>query len=596
MRNIPIGEVLKEYGYINDEQLNVALEAQKSNRSKRLGQHLIDLGFVSEYQMLEALSDKLAEPLIELSEIKVDINAVQKIPRAMADKYNIIAIDLTDQQLTIVTSDPLNFYGIEDVRLVTGMNLNVCLATKAEVSKAIDRYYNDVAALDIADDIKLNTIVVEDTLDLFNESEDDTPVVKLVNTLLSRGYVNNASDIHIEPFEDTLDLFNESEDDTPVVKLVNTLLSRGYVNNASDIHIEPFEDKVIIRMRGDGMLVDYLTLQKNIQNSLIVRIKILSNLDIAEKRLPQDGHFVGRVEGLELNMRVSVIPTVFGEKIVMRYLNSNTPITRSDTYGMTLDNYNKIESMINMPHGIIYVTGPTGSGKTTTLYMLLESISKRQINISTIEDPVEKNLPRINQTQVNNMAGLTFEVGLRSLMRQDPDIIMVGETRDAETAEISVRAAITGHLVLSTLHTNDAVSAIVRLEDMGVEPYLVANSLVGVVAQRLVRTICPKCKEEVPAKASDKIAVGEDIKKVSIGKGCPYCNNTGYKGRIAVHEIILIDGTVRRMISRKAEIDEIKEYLNLEQGLETLQDQAVQLVKDGITTVAELNKIKVYSD
>ena len=472
MRNIPIGEVLKEYGYINDEQLNVALEAQKSNRSKRLGQHLIDLGFVSEYQMLEALSDKLAEPLIELSEIKVDIDAVQKIPRAMADKYNIIAIDLTDQQLTIVTSDPLNFYGIEDVRLVTGMHLNVCLATKAEISKAIDRYYNDVAALDIADDIKLNTIVVEDTLDLFNESEDDTPVVKLVNTLLSR----------------------------------------GYVNNASDIHIEPFEDKVIIRMRVDGMLVDYLTLQKNIQNSLIVRIKILSNLDIAEKRLPQDGHFVGRVEGLELNMRVSVIPTVFGEKIVMRYLNSNTPITRSDTYGMTLDNYNKIESMINMPHGIIYVTGPTGCGKTTTLYMLLESISKRQINISTIEDPVEKNLPRINQTQVNNMAGLTFEVGLRSLMRQDPDIIMVGETRDAETAEISVRAAITGHLVLSTLHTNDAVSAIVRLEDMGVEPYLVANSLVGVVAQRLVRTICPKCKEEVPAKASDKIAVGEDVK------------------------------------------------------------------------------------
>ena len=242
--------------------------------------------------MLEALSDKLAEPLIELSEIKVDIDAVQKIPRAMADKYNIIAIDLTDQQLTIVTSDPLNFYGIEDVRLVTGMHLNVCLATKAEVSKAIDRYYNDVAALDIADDIKLNTIVVEDTLDLFNESEDDTPVVKLVNTLLSR----------------------------------------GYVNNASDIHIEPFEDKVIIRMRVDVMLVNYLKIQKNIQNSLIVRIKILSNLDIAEKRLPQDGHFVGRVEGLELNMRVSVIPTVFGEKIVMRYLNSNTPITRSDTY------------------------------------------------------------------------------------------------------------------------------------------------------------------------------------------------------------------------------------------------------------------------
>lgn len=556
MRNIPIGEVLKEYGYINDEQLNVALEAQKANRSKRLGQHLIDLGFVSEYQMLEALSDKLGEPLIELGKIKVDIDAVQTIPKAMAEKYNIIAIDLTDQQLTIVTSDPLNFYGIEDVRLVTGKYLNVCVATKAEVTDAIERYYNDVAALDIADDIRTNTIAVEDDFDLFNESEDDTPVVRLVNTLLSR----------------------------------------GYVNNASDIHIEPFEDKVQIRMRIDGMLVDYLTLQKNIQNSLIVRIKILSNLDIAEKRLPQDGHFVGKVEGLELNMRVSVIPTVFGEKIVMRYLNTNTPIQRSDTYGMTLDNYNKVESMINMPHGIVYVTGPTGSGKTTTLYMLLEAVSKRQINISTIEDPVEKNLPRVNQTQVNNTAGLTFETGLRSLMRQDPDIIMVGETRDAETAEISVRAAITGHLVLSTLHTNDAVSAIVRLEDMGVEPYMIANSLVGVVAQRLVRTVCPKCKEVVDAKISDKIAVGGEIKKITIGRGCPYCNNTGYKGRIAIHEIIMIDSTIRKMISKKADIDEIKEYLCNEQQFETLQDQAIQLVKDGVTTVDELNKIKIYSD
>ena len=557
MKSLPIGEVLKEYGYINEEHLQIALDAQKKDRSKRLGEHLIDLGFVSEQQMLEALSDKLAEPLVSLDNIDFDINAVKKIPEAMAQKYNVIGYAFNDNVLTVATSDPLNYYGLEDVRLVSGCRISVSLATKADIQIAIERYYSDVDTLNLVDDIDESTL----------------PEV-----------------------EEDLNLFDANEDDTPVVKLLNSLLIRGYNTSASDIHIEPFEEKLHVRMRIDGMLVDYLDLNKNIQAALIVRIKILSNMDIAEKRLPQDGHFVGRVEGLELNMRVSVIPTVFGEKIVMRYLNSNTPITRSDTYGMTLDNYNKIESMINMPHGIIYVTGPTGSGKTTTLYMLLESISKRQINISTIEDPVEKNLPRINQTQVNNMAGLTFEVGLRSLMRQDPDIIMVGETRDAETAEISVRAAITGHLVLSTLHTNDAVSAIVRLEDMGVEPYLVANSLVGVVAQRLVRTICPKCKEEVPAKASDKIAVGEDIKKVSIGKGCPYCNNTGYKGRIAVHEIILIDGTVRRMISRKAEIDEIKEYLNLEQGLETLQDQAVQLVKDGITTVAELNKIKVYSD
>lgn len=457
MRNIPIGEVLKEYGYINDEQLNVALEAQKSNRSKRLGQHLIDLGFVSEYQMLEALSDKLAEPLIELSEIKVDIDAVQKIPRAMADKYNIIAIDLTDQQLTIVTSDPLNFYGIEDVRLVTGMHLNVCLATKAEVSKAIDRYYNDVAALDIADDIKLNTIVVEDTLDLFNESEDDTPVVKLVNTLLSR----------------------------------------GYVNNASDIHIEPFEDKVIIRMRVDGMLVDYLTLQKNIQNSLIVRIKILSNLDIAEKRLPQDGHFVGRVEGLELNMRVSVIPTVFGEKIVMRYLNSNTPITRSDTYGMTLDNYNKIESMINMPHGIIYVTGPTGSGKSTTLAAMIDLVNKqRNCHILTIEDPIEyvykQKQALIHQREIGEDVK-DFDMALRSAMREDPDVILVGEMRDYETISAVITLAETGHLVFSTLHTIGAAKTIDRIIDIFPQhkQAQVRTQLSGVLNAVITQTLLP---------------------------------------------------------------------------------------------------------
>ena len=558
MQNLPIGEVLKEYGYITQEQIDQALQFQKTQSGKkvRFGTLLQEMGFVTETQVLEALGKKLDLQMVNLEEYEVNVDVVAKVPKQLAEKYNVIALSENDSRLQLAMSDPLNFYAQEDIRQIVDMPLEVLLSESPKIKKAIEYYYAEISTKQAAKKA--------------NISAEDIEVPQLTA--------------------------DDADDDVPIIKLINSLLVRGYSTNASDIHIEPFEDKVIIRMRVDGMLVDYLTLQKNIQNSLIVRIKILSNLDIAEKRLPQDGHFVGRVEGLELNMRVSVIPTVFGEKIVMRYLNSNTPITRSDTYGMTLDNYNKIESMINMPHGIIYVTGPTGSGKTTTLYMLLESISKRQINISTIEDPVEKNLPRINQTQVNNMAGLTFEVGLRSLMRQDPDIIMVGETRDAETAEISVRAAITGHLVLSTLHTNDAVSAIVRLEDMGVEPYLVANSLVGVVAQRLVRTICPKCKEEVPAKASDKIAVGEDIKKVSIGKGCPYCNNTGYKGRIAVHEIILIDGTVRRMISRKAEIDEIKEYLNLEQGLETLQDQAVQLVKDGITTVAELNKIKVYSD
>ena len=556
MKNIPIGEVLKEYGYIDDEQLNIALNAQKKDRSMRLGEHLVRLGFITEEQTLQALSDKLAEPIIPLGTIDVNMEAVEKIPEPVAKKYNIFAYGLDETgNLMVVTNDPLNFYGIEDVRLVTGLNIKVALATKNEVNNAIHYYYQELETRKVASQVNSNVQKVND---------------------------------------DILDLFDANEDDTPVVKLFNSLVSRGYTNNASDIHIEPFEDEILVRMRIDGMIVDFLKLNKSLLDSLVVRIKILSNLDIAEKRVPQDGHFVGVIDGIEINARVSVIPTIFGEKVVLRFLNTNARIVQQNTFGMTPENYKKICKMINMPHGIIYVTGPTGSGKTTTLYMILEELSKRQINISTIEDPVEKRIDRVNQMQVNNMAGLTFESGLRALLRQDPDVIMVGETRDAETAAISVRASITGHLVFSTLHTNDAVSAIVRLEDMGVEPYMVANSLVGVVAQRLVRTICPHCKEKVLASAADKVAVGEDIDYVYRGKGCPNCNNTGYKGRMAIHEIIIIDSQVRKMISAHADIDDIYAYIKESQHLVSLGDGALDLVKAGQTTVEELQKVVVY--
>ena len=556
MKNIPIGEVLKEYGYIDDEQLNIALNAQKEDRSMRLGEHLVRLGFITEEQTLQALSDKLAEPIITLGTIDVNMEAVEKIPEPVAKKYNIFAYGLDETgNLMVVTNDPLNFYGIEDVRLVTGLNIKVALAAKNEVNNAIHYYYQELETRKVASQVNSNVQKVND---------------------------------------DILDLFDANEDDTPVVKLFNSLVSRGYTNNASDIHIEPFEDEILVRMRIDGMIVDFLKLNKSLLDSLVVRIKILSNLDIAEKRVPQDGHFVGIIDGIEINARVSIIPTIFGEKVVLRFLNTNARIVQQNTFGMTPENYKKIFKMINMPHGIIYVTGPTGSGKTTTLYMILEELSKRQINISTIEDPVEKRIDRVNQMQVNNMAGLTFESGLRALLRQDPDVIMVGETRDAETAAISVRASITGHLVFSTLHTNDAVSAIVRLEDMGVEPYMVANSLVGVVAQRLVRTICPHCKERVLASAADKVAVGEDIDYVYRGKGCPNCNNTGYKGRMAIHEIIIIDSQVRKMISAHADIDDIYAYIKESQHLVSLGDGALGLVKAGQTTVEELQKVVVY--
>lgn len=557
MKNIPIGEVLKEYGYISEAQLQEALIAQKQDRSKRLGQHLIDLGFVSEKQVLTALSDKLNEPLIDLSTSRINVDAVARIPQNLAEKYGMIAIAEDNGRLQVVTSDPLNFYAIEDIRLVTGMNLFICLAEKNDIKKTIDYYYAEIKAKNAASVANDNVNIFE-----FDESE----------------------------------LFDAEEDETPVVKLLNSLLSRGYNAGASDIHIEPFEDKTLVRMRVDGQIIDYVTLAKNLHTSLVVRIKIVANLDIAEKRVPQDGHFVTKINDVEMNLRVSLIPTVYGEKAVLRYLNSNTPIDHANHFGMEESNYLKMSMMMEMPHGIIYITGPTGSGKTTTLYMILEALAKRQVNISTIEDPVERNLERINQMQVNTVAGLSFERGLRALLRQDPDIIMVGETRDAETAEISVRAAITGHLVVSTLHTNDAVSAIVRLQDMGIEPYMVANSLIGVVAQRLMRKICPHCKAKYKTTELEKQMLGEDIEYVYRGKGCHLCNNTGYKGREAVHEIIQVDKEVRRMITNKEEIDTIYAYMQKEQNVVTLKDSAVALVKEGITTIEELYKITCYLD
>lgn len=557
MKNIPIGEVLKEYGYINEDQLQTALAEQKKDRSRRLGQHLIDLGFITEKQMLKALSDKLNEPIVDLNTSHIEVDAVAKIPKALALKYDLIAITEQNGVLTVVTSDPLNFYGIEDVRLVTGLNLSIGLCEKAEILKAIDYYYAEIKAREAATAANQNVTSFE-----FNEEE----------------------------------LFNSETDDTPIVKLFNSLLSRGYNQNASDIHIEAYEDKTMVRMRIDGMIVDYVQLAKNLHASLIVRIKIMANMDIAEKRLPQDGHFVTTIDGIKMNLRVSIIPTSYGEKAVLRFLNSNTTIMHNKTYGMIQENYEKICKMLEMPHGIIYFTGPTGSGKTTTLYMILETLAKRQINISTIEDPVEKNIERCNQMQINNMAGLDFEMGLRALLRQDPDVILVGETRDGETASISVRAAITGHLVLSSLHTNDAISTIVRLEDMGVEPFMVANSLIGSISQRLVKTICPHCKEKLATTELDRSVLGEDVKYIYKGAGCHLCNHTGYKGRTAIHEVIVIDKEVRKMISNKIDIDEIYAYVKSSQNLKTLRDQAIDYVKEGITTMDELYKITSYLD
>lgn len=555
MKRIPIGELLKEYGYITDEQLQIALDEQKKDKSKRLGQHLIDLGFTNEEQTLRALSEKLGYPVINLETAVIDIAAVGKIPQPLAEKYNVIGIQMNENVLSIATNDPMNLYGLEDIHLVTGMNLVIHLATTDSIKNSISYYYSEINSNRVAD------------------------------------VINNA-----EPILPSLDeeIYNSESDETPVVKLLNTLLMKGFSNNASDIHIEPFENETIVRMRIDGMLIKMMTLQKSIHHPLVVRTKILANLDISERRIPQDGHFVVTIQQEKMNLRVSIVPTIHGEKIVLRYLNSKVQIDQASHFGMTEHHYQLMKRMMESPNGIIYVTGPTGSGKTTTLYMIMEQLSKRDVNILTIEDPVERPLERVNQMQVNNVSGLTFENGLRAILRQDPDIIMVGETRDAQTASISVRAAITGHLVVSTLHTNDAISSIVRLEDMGIEPYLIANSLVGVVAQRLVKKVCPHCAKKVKASDEDRRIMQQDIDEVYEKVGCPACHYTGYKGRIAIHEMILVDREVRKMINDRVDLQTISDYIRKTQQFSSLFEEARQLVIDGKTTVEELLKISYY--
>lgn len=554
MANIRLGDVLIEQGLINNAQLGEALKYQKEHTDLRLGACLVEMGFVSEEEVIRALANKFDMEIADFSGVEIDINVVRQIPENVARKYNVIAIGEEDDALVIALDDPINYYAIEDVRSLVGKRLVIKLATASVIKNAINYYYTEVSAYNAAESA--------------NEQ------------------IEEIQDIVIE----------DLEDEAPVIKLVNTMIQRAYGQRASDIHIEPFEKKTYVRMRIDGVMSEFVTLNKSITNPLITRIKILANLDIAEKRIPQDGHFKMRVEDCNLNIRVSILPTVFGEKAVLRLMGNKRKVDGEKTFGMHEVDYIKVKKMLEAPHGIIYLTGPTGSGKTTTLYMMLESLLDGTKNISTIEDPVEKNIDRINQTQVNNQAGMTFESGLRALLRQDPDIIMVGETRDNETASISVRASITGHLVLSTLHTNSACDSIVRLEDMGVEPYLLASSLTGIISQRLMRKVCPYCSLLEEPTAEEKVFLPSDVFKVKHAKGCARCNNTGYSGRMAVHEVLVIDSPIRKMISDRADIDEIENYAIKNQGMKRIKQSAIDLIKEGVSTVDELKKITFFND
>lgn len=552
MARLSVEDSLRRKGYITEEQL---LEANKKlkepeNSGKKLEDILVAYKYVTDEQMLDVIALRSGYSVINLKDYKVDEIAFKKIPKQLALDRSVIAVSIENNVLVIALSDPNDLHAIEDIKSVVKMPIKFRLGLKSHIDKILRDYYSEVN--------------VQDAANKASES------VQIVDETDGRGQV---------------------DDSAPIVALVNSILLKGYNSGASDIHIEPFEKQTYVRLRIDGQLIDYITVEPKLHASIVTRIKVMSDLDIAEKRIPQDGHTKVILDNKLMNIRVSTLPMLAGEKIVMRFLNTETKLDNSETFGMNPYNYEKIKRIMQHPNGVIYITGPTGSGKTTTLYMMMDRVAKGAINVSTIEDPVERPLPRINQTQVNNQAGMTFAIGLRALLRQDPDVILVGETRDGETASIAVTAAITGHLVLSTLHTNDAVSSITRLEDMGVEHYLLASALKGVVAQRLMKKICPKCREKYTPTKDDLLVLQEDIPELWRGKGCDYCNGTGYKGRIAIHEILEIDGEVRQLISKNRPLEEIYKYLEENDKMHTLRHEAIDLVKQGVTTVEEVLKV-----
>lgn len=552
-----IWEILLSNGVITHEQLSDALRWQKSHPDEDIGNILLSRGLINDAQLLAAYAQRLDVPLIEKDLVVKRPEVLKLVPESLARRYGIMPLDINNNKILIAISNPEDMSVIEDVKMSSRMDVSIVLASRENIDGAIDRYYKNLELFYREEQTEVQTIniVSEDTAKKMDEIESN---------------VNN----------------------TPVVKLVNNLVQQAYIRQVSDIHIEPFENDVLVRMRIDGDLVEVMRLAPASLASVISRIKILSGMNIAEKRVPQDGRFAYSNDEFKVDLRVSTIPTMYGEKCVMRLLNTGGENLLSfEQLGMTKENIARFEHMLSAPNGIILVTGPTGSGKSTTLYAVLNRLRKPTINITTIEDPVEKQMFGINQVQVNTKAGMTFASGLRALLRQDPDVIMIGEIRDYETAEIAVRASITGHLVLSTLHTNDSVSTIVRLIDMGVPPYLVSASVNAIIAQRLVKRLCPYCKRKHIITDSEKTLLGDEAITESFEPmGCPECNHTGYSGRIAIYEIVELDHRIRKMITTGAPVEDIKRVAT-ENGAEFLADNLRELVKRGVTSMDEFNRI-----
>ncbi len=555
-KKLRIGEVLIRHGSITEEQLNQALEVQKSKKMK-LGEALIDIGAVTDESIAKALSEQLHLEIIDLTNVVISEDILKLVPSEVLLKHKVIPFEYHKTNpniLRVAMSNPIDMYATDDIEIITNLQVEPVVSTVKNIDIALDRYYGG----------------------------------KDVNNALEEFTKEKESELIEQE-----DMYSDDVNNSPIVQLVKTVIEKAALQRASDIHIEPMERKLRVRYRIDGTLYEKYEYSIKLLPSISARIKIIGGMDISEKRRPQDGRITQQVGRQEFDIRVSILPTIYGEKIVMRLAAKNALSRNKSELGFSETELKQFDHILSNPHGILLVTGPTGSGKSTTLYTALSELNTEDVNIITVEDPVEANIDGINQVHVNPKADLTFASALRSILRQDPDIIMIGEIRDGETAGIAVQASITGHMVVSTLHTNSAASTITRLADMGIAPYLIADSIVGVIAQRLVRRLCPECKEQVEATEDELALLGlRPGTKQMVYKpcGCAKCDNIGYKGRIGVYEIMNMTPELKRIIANGGSADEIKDGA-LKAGMSTLRMSATRYVINGITSVSEMAKV-----
>ena len=563
MAKLTLGGLLVSAGTITKDQLKEARTIIE-NEGKRLPVVLVENNMVTEMELIETLQDQLGVEYVDLTNINIPIEMAQVIPKSMATNYQVVVYKIENDTLYLAMSDPLNYYAVEDVRKVTRKKVVSAVSTTGAIEHAIMILYGNEGAERAIQDI-------ERSASEKNKEDDD----------LSGTFVSNT-------IEDNLSA-------PPTIRLVNSIIERSIHERASDIHLEPREKSMIVRMRIDGIMRNILSIPKSVQNSVISRIKIMSGLDISERRVPQDGRFNVKTADKDIDMRVSTLPTVYGEKIVARLLDKSGGVLGKEAIGLEGHDLELFDELMNIHYGVILIVGPTGSGKSSTMYTMIGELNTEEVNLVTLEDPVEYNIDGINQVQINEKTGMTFASGLRAILRQDPDIIAVGEIRDGETADIAMRSAITGHVVLSTIHTNDSIGTVDRLVDIGVEPYLISSALKGVISQRLLRRVCPHCRKAYTPSSEELRSLGlptEGDYTFYKGEGCPDCFNTGYRGRIAVFEILKVDSAVRSVIGMNKGREALYEELSKPgSGFVSLHENAIRLLKKGVTSSSEVLRV-----